>query len=154
MRPRAPALSAPVLSALALLMLAACHAAAPEGAAVPGDRGDQHPFAGIAPGETVQFTGTEPFWGGAVTATQMTFRTPEKPNGQAVAVSRFAGRGGLSFSGTLDGAAFTLAITPGACSDGMSDRAYPLVATFQRGGETLNGCAWSAAHPFTGPAAP
>lgn len=141
-------------SALALLALAACHSGPHEGAAMPGDSQDHQPFSAVAPDEQLHFTGTEPFWGGEVTATQMTYKTPEKPDGQAVAVSRFAGRGGLSFSGTLDGAAFTMAVTAGACSDGMSDRSYPFVVTLQHGDATRTGCGWSDRHPFTGPAAP
>ncbi len=139
-----------------LLGLAACQPAGGGGdGAVPGDRSDTQPFAEIAEDEAVRFTGTEPFWGGEVLDREMTYRTLDKPDGQSIRVSRFAGRGGLSFSGTLEGKALTLAITPGACSDGMSDRAYPFVATL-RVGETTSreGCAWTSKHPFTGPQAP
>ena len=48
--------------------------------------------------------------------------------------SRFAGRGGLSYSGTIDGRSFDMAVTPAECSDGMSDRTYPFVVTLRIGG--------------------
>jgi uncharacterized membrane protein len=141
--------------AFALAMLiAACHPGGSNGSAIPGDRSDTRPYEGVAPGDTLRFTGTEPFWGGEVKGDRMIYKTPEKPDGEPVTVSRFNGRGGFSYSGTLGGAVFTMAITPGTCSDGMSDRSYPFVATLQRGQEMRTGCAWSDAHPFTGPQTP
>jgi len=143
-----------LVSALAFFALAACQSSGQDGTTVPGDRGDTHPFSEIAVDETLHFTGTEPFWGGEVTGQQLTFNTPEKPDGQTIAVSRFAGRGGLSYSGTLDGTAFTMAVTTGTCSDGMSDRSYPFVVTLQLGDTMRTGCGWSDKHPFEGAEAP
>ena len=143
-----------IASALALLALAACHSGSHGDTAVPGDSKDNQPFSEIAPDERLHFTGTEPFWGGEVSGDRMNYKTPDQPDGQAVTVSRFAGRGGLSFSGTLDGAAFAMAVTAGTCSDGMSDRIYPFVVTVQHGDATRTGCGWSDRHPFKGPAAP
>lgn len=137
----------------ALFALAACQSGGDE-TAVPGDRKDDRPFSEISAKETVRFLGTEPFWGGAVTGDQMTYETPEKPAGQRITVARFAGRGGLSFSGKLVDADLTMTITPGACSDGMSDRHYPFTVTLQIGTELRSGCGYSDAHPFKGAAAP
>ena len=91
--------------------------AAPEG--IPGDTGDSTPFAAIGENETVKFTGTEPFWGGEVAGSSLTYSTPENIDGTEVPVTRFAGRGGVSWSGMYDGARFVLAVTPGSCSDGL-----------------------------------
>jgi len=137
----------------AMLSLAACQPGADE-AAVPGDRKDDRPFSEISARETVRFLGTEPFWGGSVSGDQMTYETPEKPAGERITVARFAGRGGLSYSGTLASANLTMTITPGSCSDGMSDRRFPFTVTLQIGDALRNGCAYSDAHPFEGPAAP
>lgn len=137
-----------------IFALAACQGGGGGAGNIPGDRADTEPFAEIADGETVRFTGTEPFWGGEVTAGEMIYRTLERPHGQTIRVSRFAGRGGLSFSGTLAGRPLLLAITPGVCSDGMSDRSYPFVATLRLGETSQEGCAWTGSHPFTGPQAP
>lgn len=142
-----------VLPSVALLLLAACNPSH-QGAQVPGDANSHEPWHGIADVETVRFVGTEPFWGGEARGDVLTYTTPGKPEGTRIAVRRFAGRNGLSFSGTLDGHPFDLSVTPGACSDGMSDRHFPFVVTLLVGGETRRGCAWSDAHPFTGPARP
>lgn len=111
-------------------------------------------FAQIADDETVRFTGTEPFWGGQVTGPELTYSTPEVPDGTKIPVTRFAGNGGVSWSGTYSGARFALAVTPGECSDGMSDRTYPFVATLEVGGEQRSGCAWTEWRPFSGLANP
>ncbi len=137
---------------VACAALAACQSGTDSG--VPGDSADTRPYAGIGLSEVLKFTGTEPFWGGQVSGTSLTYTTPENPDGQTITVKRFAGRGGLSFSGTLEGQPVDMAVTPGECSDGMSDRTYPLVVTLRLRGETRNGCAWSQEHPFNGPQNP
>ncbi len=132
-------------SFLALVAAAGCTADGPG----DGDRAAPT-FAGISAGETVRFTGTEPFWGGEVTGGMLTYSTPENIAGERFAVSRFAGLNGVSWSGRLGGAPFDLAVTEGRCSDGMSDRTYPFAATLSVRGETRRGCAWTAARPFIG----
>jgi uncharacterized membrane protein len=119
-----------------------------------GDTEDTRPYAGIGEEEVLHFTGTEPFWGGEVADGTLTYSTPENIDGTQIAVERFAGRNGLSFSGTLEGAEFVMAVTPGACSDGMSDRTYPFTVTLQVRGEQRQGCAWTDAQSFTGPEHP
>lgn len=126
---------------LSLLVLAACQSGdTPEN--LPGGADDTRPFAGIAEGARINFAGTEPFWGGHVQGEQLLWTTPDNSEGTSVIVERFAGRGGLSYSGALDAELFTIAITPGNCSDGMSDRTYPFVATVTLGDLLLTGCAW------------
>ena len=145
-----------VLLLASLLLLAACrvHGEGSGGHDVPGNSEDRHPFAGIAPGEVLHLTGTEPFWGAVLAGDTLTWTSPAIPQGVAVAVSRFAGRGGIGLSGTLEGKTLDVTITPGTCSDVMSERHYPFTATVLLGGETREGCAWGDAHPFTGPKAP
>lgn len=135
----------------ALLLAASCTGGDER---VPGDTQDTRPFAGVAEDETVHFTGTEPFWGGTVTGTTLTYSTPENIDGTRIAVDRFAGRGGVSYSGVLDGAELRMAVTPGECSDGMSDRTYPFVVTLDIGGSLREGCAWTDSQNFDGPQAP
>jgi uncharacterized membrane protein len=50
--------------------------------------------------------------------------------------------------------ALTATLTPGDCSDGMSDRRFPFVATIALGGETLQGCGYTDRQKFTGDKAP
>ena len=152
----------PLLAACALL--SACQSgdseappaaeAAETGAAVPGDTAETAPYAEIAEDEVLRFTGTEPFWGGEVSGKTLTYSTPEDQDGTVIAVERFAGRGGIAFSGLLEGADFEMTVTPLECSDGMSDRTYPFTVTLEIGEDKRNGCAWSEQHPFEGPANP
>jgi len=147
------------------LALAACGSGAADSPApVPGTADasapsaaafdEAKPYDGIAADEQIEFTGTEPFWGGEVSGRTLTYKTPDDPSGRLVQVERFAGRGGISFSGMLGGVAVTMAITPSTCSDGMSDRSYPFTVTLRLGEETRSGCGWTDRQPFTGPANP
>jgi uncharacterized membrane protein len=128
----------------AALLLAACtpadDAIDPEGKT----------FDAVAPEEVVTFTGTEPFWNITITGDRARYSNPEHPEGFDFTVSRFAGNNGLGFSGTLFDAPFTATLTPGNCNDGMSDRAFPYVATIALGGETLQGCGYTDRQMFTG----
>lgn len=150
------------VAAACALSLAACQSESPAGegaaatadATVPGNTDETEPYSGIAEDEVLRFTGTEPFWGGEVSGTTLTYSTPEDQDGTAIEVERFAGRGGIAFGGSLDGAPFEMMVTPLECSDGMSDRTYPFTVTLEVGEETRNGCAWSDEHPFDGPEHP
>jgi len=136
----------------ALLLLTACNQGTAPGAA--GTAGDatsaRAAFTAIRADEGLSFAGTEPFWGGSVSAGRLTYTTPENPAGQTIPVTRFAGNNGLNFSGTLGGQPFDLAVSKSPCSDGMSDRRYPFSVTLQVAGEMRSGCAWTARMPFTG----
>jgi uncharacterized membrane protein len=124
-------------------------AVAPEPGAAPGDISDKRAYDGIHADEAVQFTGTEPFWGGNVSGATLTYTTPDNLDGTQIAVHRFAGRGGVSWSGVLQDKPFRLAVTEGKCSDGMSDRTYPFTATLELLGEQRQGCAWTGRRSFT-----
>lgn len=135
--------------ALAAAMLAACAPAATDGIDPEGKA-----FDAVAPEEVVTLTGTEPFWNLRIENGEGVWTTPEQQPGNRFAVSRFAGNNGLGFSGTLDGQPLTATLTPGECSDGMSDRRFPFVATIALGGETLTGCGYTTDQPYTGDPAP
>ncbi|MBT2132752.1 hypothetical protein KK137_00265 [Croceibacterium sp. LX-88] len=140
----------------AFLLLTACQASdgtGQAGANVP-DPDSTKPYDGISETEILRFSGTEPFWGGQVRGSALTYTTPENPDGTTITVERFAGRGGLSFSGVLDHADLEMTVTPMRCSDGMSDRVYPFAVMLKIGEETRNGCAWSDKHRFEGPERP
>lgn len=147
------------LSCAALLALAACHPGGHGSANVPGNAQDNHPFSGIGAGETIHVLGTEPFWNGEVKGTVFKYKDIEMPKEQTSTVTRFAGRNGLSFTGTVNGEAFDMTVTPGQCSDGMSDRGFPYTVTLRiapkgEDGQLRSGCAWTDKQPFTGPKAP
>jgi uncharacterized membrane protein len=145
-----------------VLLLAACQPGGSGGEAPAGQAGgatipdadSTEAYAGIGADEAIRLIGTEPFWGGQVRGTTLTYTTPENPEGSTIAVERFAGRGGVSFSGALDGAALAMTVTALECSDGMSDRTYPFTVTLKIGDDQRTGCGWSEQHPFEGPEAP
>ncbi len=151
-----PKLALRPLAIAAALLLSACTQATD--AELPGNAEDARPFAAIGEDETIHIVGTEPFWGGEISHGMLTWSTPENSagenagdnTGQRIPVTRFAGRGGLSFSGELDGRQLDIAITPAPCSDGMSDRTYPYAATVGLGDQQLNGCGWSERESYTG----
>lgn len=129
--------------AIAASLLAAC-------STEPGEISrDSVPFDGIAPNAEIKSLGTEPFWGLDIQPSGESYAarysTPEMPEGRVFPMTRFAGNNGLGFSGELSGQTVQLAITPGACSDGMSDRIYPFTATLLLGESTLLGCAYTDA---------
>jgi uncharacterized membrane protein len=134
------------LPVLALLLLAAACTPAPTDGIDPEGKA----FDAVAPDEVVTLLGTEPFWNLEVASGEGLWRSPENQSGTRFALTRFAGNGGLGFTGTLYGRQLTATLTPGQCSDGMSDRIFPFVATIALDGETLQGCGYTTAQPFTG----
>ena len=111
-------------------------------------------FDAVAPQETVTLLGTEPFWNGVIQGGVLTWTTPENLDGTQAELRRFAGNGGLGWSGELGGERIDIAVGPGPCSDGMSDREYPFNAAVRLGDRSLTGCAYTDASPFSGPATP
>jgi len=138
------------LAALALMAVTGCHVRrGEENGGVPGDSDSSHPFSEIAAGDTVHFAGTEPFWSGEVTGGSLNYITPEVPGGTRIEVSRFAGRNGLGLSGKLAERTFDMTVTPGHCSDGMSDRSFPFTVTLKLGEEVREGCGWTDRQRFS-----
>ena len=115
---------------------------------------DAEAFSGIADDETVSLAGTEPFWSVEIEGDEATFRSPENLEGTSFPVERFAGLNGISFSGRLEGESFDAMVTPGDCSDGMSERTYPYTVTISWGADQLVGCGYTDRQPFTGPEMP
>lgn len=134
--------------ALATAFVAACR----EGAAPPAPPAAR-PSASAGPclvqdGKPLQVAavravGTEPFWGARVEGRCVTYSHPEDPKGTRVWTRFVPGPGGGgTWSGSLGGRSFELRIRPrSGCSDGMSDRRYPLSAELVVGGERRQGCA-------------
>jgi uncharacterized membrane protein len=138
------------LPLLALLLLATACTPAREDNIDPEGKA----FDAVAAEESVTLTGTEPFWNLRIVKGEGVWTTPENQEGTRFALARFAGNGGLGFTGTLDGRSFTATLTPGECSDGMSDTSYPFVATIELGDEVLQGCGETDSKPATGPEKP
>lgn len=137
----------PAAGLLSFALAAGCQPAAEGQAGAP-----EQAFSSIAEGETIRLAGTEPFWGGTVSQGSFVYSTPENQAGETIAVKRFAGNSGLSFSGQWAGRPLDLMVSRGSCSDGMSDRTYPYTATLRLDEDQRSGCAWTDRQPFAGPA--
>jgi uncharacterized membrane protein len=101
----------------------------------------------IQDGEQLRITpvraiGTEPFWNAQVEGCCVTYSTPEDQMGTWIWTRFNPGPDGGVWVGSLDGKPFNL-ITRlrQGCSDGMSDRNYPLDAMLTVRGEERTGCA-------------
>ena len=107
-------------------------------------------FDAISDDEVITALGTEPFWSAEIIGTEMVYSTPENIEGRRFELTRFAGNGGLGFTGSFDGSALQFTVTPGECSDGMSDRTYPFTATMKIDEALLAGCAYTDRQSFSG----
>jgi uncharacterized membrane protein len=87
--------------------------------------------------------GTEPFWGARVEGRCVTYSHPDDQQGTRIWTRYTAGPGGRgTWSGALGGRRFELRARPQpGCSDGMSDRVYPIAVELFVGGERRTGCA-------------
>lgn len=87
--------------------------------------------------------GTEPFWSARVEGRCVTYSTPEDQQGVRVWTRYTRGPDeSETWVGQLDGTRFELRTRakPG-CSDGMSDKSYPMAAELTVRGEQRRGCA-------------
>ena len=133
---------------LARSFVLACNDRAPEGdaPAAPGAT------AGVSPclvqgSERLRLTplravGTEPFWGARIEGRCITYSHPDDQSGTRVWTRYTPTATGGTWSGALGGQRFELTTraAPG-CSDGMSDRRYPIAVDLLVGGERRRGCA-------------
>ncbi|MBK7477638.1 MAG: hypothetical protein IPN74_01375 [Haliscomenobacter sp.] len=89
--------------------------------------------------------GTEPFWSVEITAGGIYFSSPEIAKTAYPYKAPKTGDAGAVYEteATISGVKSKLKVTvsPGACSDGMSDTEYPYFSEVVRDGETLKGCA-------------
>lgn len=137
--PRTAALS------ILLLALAACGEApmgSSEDSAPPADA----PASARAPDYAGDFdvVGTEPFWAVKIRAASVVLTRPDSPEvSNANPGVRIDGQQGVwDSSGVVeDKGRLVVRVTPGVCTDGMSDRVYRFYAEVWIDGETLKGCA-------------
>ena len=87
--------------------------------------------------------GTEPFWGARVEGRCVTYSTPDNQQGVRV-WTRYSegGNGSSAWVGQLGGKKFEMRVRPEAgCSDGMSDKRYPMTVELAVNSEKREGCA-------------
>lgn len=121
---------------VSMLLLSAC-------ATAPATSQDS---AGAVP--TWRAIGTEPFWGVRVESSHLVFTTPDDQDGRVLQASERNEGGATVYAGNDGGQAYALTITPGECSDGMSDRVFRFKAEFAIGDRRYSGCAAAAGDPW------
>lgn len=136
-------------AALADAFAAACSGEAP----AEGDEGPSEAAAAASPclaardgkavpSNAIKAIGTEPFWAALVEGRCVTYSHPENQSGTRVwtAFSGTAADG--TWTGSLGGQPFVMRTRPQpGCSDGMSDKRYPIAVSLTVGGEQRSGCA-------------
>ncbi len=135
----------PVFAALTVLVLAACSPA--EEPAPPSDAPEPAPvLGGVDLGQPVRALGTEPFWSVELTGTELVYTSPDAPEQRAPRPEPVAqGTTATYEAETADGTTLKVTLIATECSDGMSDRTYPLTAMVKLGERDLTGCAASTA---------
>jgi uncharacterized membrane protein len=135
----------PLFAALAVLALAACSPA--EAPAPPPEVPAPAPvLGGVDLAGPVRALGTEPFWSVDLTGTEMVYTTPEPPEQRAPRPDPLIqGTTATWEAETADGTTLKVTLIATECSDGMSDRTYPLTAMVKVGDRDLTGCAASTA---------
>jgi uncharacterized membrane protein len=86
--------------------------------------------------------GTEPFWAARIEGRCVNYSHPENQDGTRVWTRYTKRADGDTWSGALDGRPFELrARAQPGCSDGMSDKRYPLAVELMVHGQQRRGCA-------------
>ncbi|QBX37064.1 hypothetical protein E4M02_03445 [Brevundimonas sp. S30B] len=134
-----------LVALISLLALAACSdpAPAPETTSeTPAIRPAM--LGGVNLNEPVRALGTEPFWSVEIGPDQLAYDRAGEITAQRAAHDGPQVQGTMATWQATDGS-MTVTLMATECSDGMSDRTYPLTARIEVGQETLNGCAAATA---------
>ena len=123
---------------LAALSLSACS----DTDGLPGDTTDTTAFDAIEAQDTVRFAGTDPDWSGEATADRLSYRAADRAEERELTVTRFAGRGGMALSGTMEGQPLDLAVSRADCKVTQGGPTRPFIATLRIGDTVRSGCAW------------
>lgn len=100
-------------------------------------RGPRNP----APGTGWHAFGNEPFWSVQARGGTLVFATPDNQGGVTLLGRRVPSLVGTVILGSGPRGEFHFGVTPGKCSDGMSDRSHAYTSTFIYDGVTYKGCA-------------
>lgn len=143
--------TAPAAACLAALALSACQPQDPDGEPAPPPADAPAATAAATPastggmdiGQPIRALGTEPFWAVDITdGTKFKLSRPDKPDLLAEAPGAAMSPDGATWVAKgATGEQLTVTLQMGACSDGMSDRTYPMSAEVVLLNETLKGCA-------------
>lgn len=132
-----------LLLCAASAVVAACSQPAEKAPAAPAEA---RILAGVDLDQPLRVLGTEPFWAVEITPTGLIYSGVDRPEQKAANPGPVL-QGTVAVWTTATDAKTPLVVTLMAtdCSDGMSDRTYPLTAKVEIGTESLTGCAASGA---------
>ncbi len=106
-------------------------------AITPPEGNPTHFLGGVDLDKSITLVGTEPFWNILFGDGRMVFSSPDSHVGETTTMPFILTRAGAEWHGkNMD-----IYLTAGRCSDGMSDRGYPLKAVVHIGSSVLKGCA-------------
>ncbi len=140
-------MSRPMLAALFALSIAACGSGEGDAPAeAPAAVAEPQMLGGVDLNQPLRALGTEPFWGVAISPETLVYSGVDQAEQTAPNPGpEVQGTTAVYASATGDGTAMVVTLVATECSDGMSDRVYPLTARVELGELSLNGCAQSAA---------
>jgi uncharacterized membrane protein len=146
----------PILIAAPLalaLSVAACSQGTTEKAEAPADAPTPVSLGGVDLGQPLRALGTEPFWSVEITKDAMVYTGVDREEQRASNPQPVVqGTTAVYTASTDDGAEMIVTLIATECSDGMSDRLYPLTAKVEMGEVSLTGCAASQAFLNSQPA--
>ena len=133
------------LTAVAILSLSACSPPAEQPKELDPAPEPAPVLAGVDLTKPLRALGNEPFWFVDLTGTELVYGGPDRPEQRAPQNAPVVqGTMAVWESTTAAGNPLTVTLTATDCSDGMSNRTYPLTAMVKIGDETLMGCAATA----------
>ncbi|HEX8471536.1 MAG TPA: hypothetical protein VF633_10515 [Brevundimonas sp.] len=136
------------------LMASSCSQGTTEKTRSPAEAPTPVSLGGIDLNQPLGAVGTEPFWSVAITPDAMIFTGVDRDEQRASNPQPVVqGTTAIYTGATNDGAAMVVTLIATECSDGMSDRVYPLTAKVELGEASLSGCAASQAFLDTRPPA-
>lgn len=131
-----------MLFAAAPLVLALAACSQPGNEAPPAAKTEPRALAGVDLDQPVRVLGTEPFWAVEITPQGLTYSGVDRPEQKAANPGPVLQGALASWTARTEaGTPLIVTVTATDCSDGMSDRTYPLAARVEINGETLTGCA-------------
>lgn len=139
---RAVIAMAPVL--MSVLAMAACGETTNAPVAAPADVAGPE-IAGVKLDQSVRALGTEPFWSVDIETSGLAYKPMD---GETFTVAHdgpeITGNVAVWNGKDAEGQTMVVTLTGTDCSDGMSDRTYPLTARVEIGQRVLVGCAASS----------
>ena len=110
-------------------------------------------LAGVDLDQPLRVLGTEPFWVVEIAPTGLTYSGVDRPEQKAANPGpALQGTVAVWTAETATKTPLVVTLSATDCSDGMSDRTYPLTARVEIGDDTLTGCAASKSAIMVQPA--